>query len=83
MTRGTCEYYCASDVFKDLPLAFDALSNTSRFTWGDNNRSLVTASRIYDALDDMTGPDDPEASQVEEALKRLKDLGEAYVDLEN
>jgi len=82
MTKQTCEFIPSSEVFADAPQAFDLLSYTNRFTWGDNNRSLVTAARILEALD-LAAADGEEQKQVDIVIKRLESLGETYVDLEN
>ena len=73
-----CLFVLASDMFKGLPKAHDALSESGKFTWGDCNRSLVTAcdlARELDCHDDER--------QCKAAANRLRKMGETYVDLEN
>lgn len=63
------------------------ISDNAPFSWGDNNRTLVTASdfarhcedRLLDAEDDHEVPQ----ARIDEFLKSLWALGEAYIDLEN
>lgn len=62
------------------------------FSWGDNNRSLVTASVFRQACE-FTFENDPDDSYVDDDgellpyitqfLDMLETLGETYIDLEN
>ena len=82
MIKQTCVFVEASNVFKDLPLAWNCFSESEPdCSWGDNNRTMVTPDTIIDALEnaDCDGCEDEVASVIE----RLKSLGETYVDLEN
>jgi hypothetical protein len=76
----TCKFVRSSDVFEGLGVAWDLFSDLSKFSWGDNNRSLVSARRIYEVMHDA---DDGCLAQVTEVLFRLEKLGDTLVDLEN
>lgn len=73
-----CQYVPVSEVFDGFREVWNEMvEGDCPFTWGDNNRSLVTASSILNHLDNTTVevPDD--------FRERLENLGEMYVDLEN
>jgi hypothetical protein len=84
MNIKTCRYVGASEIFKGLSLAWEVFCNSNAdCTWGDNNRSMVTADVIINAIEknDMT---EAEAIEVEKAYKILDSLDpEVYVDLES
>jgi len=74
-----CCYIPASEFFTNFPEVWEELSNSDpNFTWGDNNRSLVTVERIVQHLD-ASHIDYPEA--FEEHYKEY--VPEDYIDLEN
>lgn len=74
-----CCYIPASEFFANFPEVWEELSNSDpNFTWGDNNRSLVTVERIVQHLD-ASHIDYPEA--FEEHYKEY--VPEDYIDLEN
>ena len=68
---------------------FNILSDNAPFSWGDNNRTLVTAERLHDhcvnILDGIPEEESSTVSQVEidEFLRNLENLGQTYIDLEN
>ena len=55
------------------------ISDNAPFTWGDNNRSLVTASSFADHCEERLG----DSPKVKKWLKALRSLGDQYLDLEN
>lgn len=63
------------------------ISDNAPFSWGDNDRTLVTASdfarhcedRLLDAADDHEVPQ----ARIDAFLESLRSLGEIYIDLEN
>lgn len=61
---------------------FTMLAETNQFTWGDNNRSMVTAHTIAlvaeDSFDGGTT-----LSAFQSWLRKMRRLGDMYVDLEN
>jgi hypothetical protein len=63
------------------------ISDSAPFSWGDNNRTMVTASRFYDHCKDrLDDPEDFDITQedVDAFLEKIEDLGETmYIDLEN
>ena len=89
----------ASDLIPStLPDFWEDLSNSDTdFTWGDNNRSIITASRFKIAcesafeLQEFSDSDvspykdhnDEYLPEVKEFLNMLENLGETYIDLEN
>ena len=78
----SCKYVHASDVFKGLPKAWDALASRDNlpFSWGDNNHSLVDADTIATELEQL---DESEAGQLAKAIRLLRKMGQTYVDMEN
>jgi len=66
-----------------------ALSSNAPFSWGDNNRTLVTAERLHDhcvdCLEDIAEDEDIEVNQmdIDNFLRVLENLGLTYIDLEN
>ena len=66
---------------------YGRISEDAPFSWGDNNRTLVTASRLLshaiDRLDDVSVDEGVPQEDVDFFLKTIEGLGEAYVDLEN
>ena len=88
----TCEFIPATAL---VPVCWEdwfwaAFSSDAPFSWGDNNRTLVTASRFVahakDVINQSLGGDNPspeEAAECEAFLSALDELGETYIDLEN
>lgn len=85
MNIKTCRYVEATEIFKGFGLAWDVFINSDpACTWGDNNRSMVTADVIIDALEQSDLNVGNEAKQVEQVVKILDTLEpDVYVDLEN
>lgn len=85
MNIKTCQYVDASEIFKGFGLAWDVFINSDpNCTWGDNNRSMVTADVIINALEESDLNVGNEANQVEQVIKILDSLEpDVYVDLEN
>lgn len=90
MQTETVEFIEVTDL---VPAAwgmwfYGAISCDAPFSWGDNNRTLVTTSRFKDHCEEILegvveDMDDVEQAEVENFLKMLGDLGETYIDLEN
>jgi hypothetical protein len=64
------------------------LSENAPFSWGDNNRTLVTAERLHDhcvdRLEDVPQEiDDVNEMDVNNFLTKLEAFGTTYIDLEN
>jgi hypothetical protein len=85
MNIKTCRYVEASEIFKGFGLAWDVFINSDpQCSWGDNNRSMVTADVIINALEESDLNVGNEAKQVEQVIKILDSLEpDVYVDLEN
>jgi hypothetical protein len=64
---------------------FYLFSEDAPFSWGDNNRTLITAERFYNHAKDILDSDDLQASKKnkDNFLKKIKNLGSTYIDLEN
>ena len=65
-----------------------AISEDAPFSWGDNNRTLVTAERFADHCEDRMEDllDESNLFFVQEArdfIEVLRRLGQTYIDLEN
>jgi len=76
-----CDFVSATDLVPRSWSAWfwEAISENAPFSWGDNNRSLVTASDF--ARHCETRLDD--SPRVKRFLARVRALGETYVDLES
>lgn len=61
------------------PWFFEKLYDQGRLTWGDMNRSLITASSLADVCEEFL----EHRLSHKRFLKKLRDLGEMYIDLEN
>ena len=62
---------------------YNKISQNAPFSWGDNNRTLVTASRLADHCKDAGLESDAGEDEVDAFMDVLGKLGQAYVDLEN
>jgi len=82
MRMYNCQYAKSSDVFKGLPKAFDALASRDNlpFSWGDNNHSLVDADTVATELEQL---ENSEGGQIAKAIRRLRRMGQTYIDFEN
>lgn len=89
MKIQTCNYVEATSLVPEQWVGWfwATISDNAPFSWGDNNRSMVTASsfrqhcedRLLDASDDEGVPQE----EIDQFLQVLMDLGEIYIDLEN
>ena len=80
-----CQYVKSSDVFKGLPLVWDALASRDNlpFSWGDNNHSLVDAETVARELDEIDCDSAAMTRQRNKAIRILDNLGQTYIDFEN
>jgi hypothetical protein len=69
---------------------FSEMLSNAPFSWGDNNRSLITASRLYrycfDNLEDAypeEATEEVKEADIHNFLHAIKAMGETYIDLEN
>jgi hypothetical protein len=91
--RLHCAYVEASSVVPKAwgPWLWSLVSDDAPFTWGDNNRSMVTANRFREHLScclDLLDPDELSnmgvtREELDIYLISLDELGETYIDLEN
>lgn len=77
----TAEFVLITDLvpLEWRPWFFEKLSEAGGVTWGDMNRSLVTAEHLADTCEFFLG----HKLSHKKFLKRLRELGEMLVDLEN
>jgi len=76
----TCEFVLATDLFRDFPAGVweQLVESDPDFTWGSNNRSMVTVERVLDHMN-WAGIEYPNAfKSLCDKVGRLM-----YVDLEN
>lgn len=60
------------------------ISEDAPFSWGDNNRTLIAASRFHaHCIDRLEDVEDVSNEEIEKFLKTIESLGETYIDLEN
>lgn len=81
----TCEYIPGTSI---VPRKWDKwfwslFSEGADFSWGDNNRTLITAERFADHCQDLDLAENSREKEVEVFMKMLRDLGQTYIDLEN
>ena len=81
----TCQFVNCSDLFDGLSELLDKMCETDLpFTWGDNNRSMVTASTIIRVLNDIVeDPDDVQLIELKARIDLLPEKHDTYVDMEN
>jgi hypothetical protein len=71
-----CEAYGADAAF-----IAEMISDQAPFSWGDNNRTLITAARLREQILLRMDPSDLEP--IETMLANLNILDQFYIDLEN
>ncbi|NDB65564.1 MAG: hypothetical protein EB168_07850 [Euryarchaeota archaeon] len=89
--QQACIFYHATDL---VPTGWrewfwSIISDSAPFSWGDNNRSMVTASDFYrhcaarltahEVIDEYGVPEE----EYDQFFELLDSLGEEYIDLEN
>jgi hypothetical protein len=87
----TLKFIEVSDLVPDSLLDDDfwnRVEEDAPFSWGDNNRTLVTAERFADHCEDRMEDllDESNLFFVQEArdfIEVLRRLGQTYIDLEN
>jgi hypothetical protein len=98
MNIQTCRFVNVTDIFEGFPKLkkkFDEGDNYD-FSWGDNNRSMIDAQTLRDALENADGVNyEPEEGETvdadtvtnvewDEFCARLDALpDDVYIDLEN
>lgn len=79
------EFIEASDLTRDYawgPDFWEIFCASSPFSLGDNNRTLVTASRFLDRVDNCLLDCIP-SEELNRLVEKLEALGETYIELEN
>jgi hypothetical protein len=79
------EFVCVTDLVpKHWQEFYAVISTNAPFSWGDNNRSMVTAEVFADHCE-RYGADEVGTTEgaYREWLKKVRRLGDMYVDLEN
>jgi len=76
-----CEFVSSTDL---VPRGWhdwfwEAISENAPFSWGDNNRSMVTASSFADHCEKRL----EDSPKVKRFLKKVRALREMYIDLES
>jgi hypothetical protein len=77
----TCQFVLASDLFAGLPECHWALSASGNITFGDANRTLVTAGRILEAVTGAVPK--RQFKSLQGRITKLPEGDKTYVDLEN
>ena len=65
---------------------YDAISSNAPFSWGDNNRTLVTAERFANHVEETVfngSNDDISEEEIKPFLDMLRANSLTYIDLEN
>jgi hypothetical protein len=86
-----CTFIPLSELLKrnsdglDNEIIQELLCLDSPFSWGDNNRTLITASRLLSHWQNMSETFTSQTSKkaYQDLLNDLEGLGEKYIDLEN
>ena len=88
----TCKFIPISKLVpkKWMGWFYDVISQNAPFTWGDNNRTLITANRLAnhakECLDNDLDNDHDDLTTQKEADKwvaEVRKLGATLIDLEN
>lgn len=85
-TFQSCVFVEATDI---VPRHWDnwfwtLISESAPFSWGNNNRTMVTASDFRHHCEErLEYAEDAPRSEIEDFLNSLAALGETYLDLEN
>ena len=78
------QFVLASDLFKGLRKLWEQLVDSNpNFTWGSNNRSMVTAETLLDHLEDCTNVNERSVSELDKRCQDLPEGLQCYIDLEN
>jgi len=84
MEIKTCRFVDASDLFDGCPDAWQMFMDSDPpFSWGDANRTMITAELIQDVILDFFTEDENIENQLDKVLNRLQLTHGAYIDLEN
>lgn len=89
MTTQTCEFVPVSEVLPQTwrPWFMGAVLDSSPFSWGGNNRSLVTADLFADWVeqhyDIVVGDHEVPACAFASFMRKLRRMLQTYIDLEN
>lgn len=62
---------------------YGIISEDAPFSWGDNNRTLVTANRLLEHCKKCELDDLAPHEEVDAFLEKIEKLGDTLVDLEN
>jgi len=84
MEVQSCQFVSATNL---VPRGWDhwfweAISVSAPFTWGDNNRSMVTASSFADHCEETIIGTIPMPTY-RRFINKVRSLGEMYIDLES
>jgi hypothetical protein len=77
----TCKFVSATDLVPKgwRKWFWGEISENAPFSWGDNNRSMVTASAFANHCEERLD----DSPKVKRFLKKVRSLGDMYVDLES
>jgi len=83
--KETCEFIPAVSI---VPRKWDKwfwtlFTEDADFSFGDNNRSLITAERFADHCRDLDLVENSSRKEVDKFMTMLTELDQTYIDLEN
>lgn len=83
--KYSCEFILSSDLFADFKeIAAGMAESDPDFTWGCNNRSLITITDLLNHIDNSDFDDYADEAMIEKFRNFCKEIGvDTYVDLEN
>lgn len=81
MKIKTCEYISASDI---VPRSWkkwfwQEISENAPFSWGDNNKSMVSARIFANHCEDVM----EDSESVRRFIEKVRGLGDMLIDLES
>ena len=81
----TCKFVCGTAIIPEkwCDWFWGLFSGDCDFSWGDNNRTFITAARFLDRCKECGLEDEVPQKEVDKFMEMLKDLGQTYIDLEN
>jgi len=84
VTIERCSFALCSEMFNELDdLCNEFCDSEPPFSWGDNNRSLVTGEAILNHLDNCNIKNESQLDALRKRIVKLPQGNQTYIDLEN
>ena len=88
ITIYIAEFVLSSSIKDLIPKKYreqiwDEVCDSAPFSWGDNNRSMVTAECFADHCDEVLDGSTVPKNTAKNWINKIRELGQMYIDLEN